>query len=103
MSLTEKALYERKWGRFPELGKLLSRQQLGVEWTGPSSASDNIFDQIQRLLQIYALVEENSKEIEQAMAIREELLKLSQGLSWAAERCSEASRSVEKLARRGYL
>ncbi len=111
MSLTEEALYERKWRRFPELGKLLSRKQLGLEWTGPSSVSDNIFDQVHRLLEMYAIVEENSKEIEQATAgaehsiigdsIREELLKLSEGLSWAAERFTNASNSVEKLARRG--
>ena len=104
--LTESALYERKWGRFPELGRLLSHKQPSVRWTGPSSVSDNIFDQVRRLLEIYALVEDNSRDIEQAVAGAEhpllrDLIELSQGLSWAAKRFTDAARSMEQLAHHG--
>jgi hypothetical protein len=103
--LTEHAMYEREWGRFPELGKLLSNKQLTVRWTGVSSVSDSIFDQVVRLLKIYALVEDYSGDVESALltstpSIRDELSSLSQGLQWAADRFSEASRQIEERARR---
>jgi hypothetical protein len=103
--LTERALYERKWSRFPELGKLLDGKCLSAKWTGYSSVSDNIFDQVARLLEIYAAVDDNSKEIEQTVAgadhpIRRELLELSRGLTWVAERFAAASLDAEELSRR---
>jgi len=103
--LTERAMYEREWGRFTELAKVLSGKQPTVRWTGPSSVSDNIFDQVVRLLRIYALVEDHGNSIDSALAgheplVRQELFELSKGLAWAADRFSEASRRVGERAGR---
>lgn len=103
MSLTEYALYERKWRDFPELAKLLDEKIIGVDWTGPSSVSDSIFDQMNRILEIYALVQENKNIIEHAVIqigdpLRRDLLKLSQALAWASEIFSGASHLSNQLA-----
>lgn len=103
--LTERAMYERKWGRFPELGKVLSGKQLTVKWTGPSSVSDNIFDQVVQLLKIYALVEDHGSDVDDALlarkhSMRKELSELARGLAWAAGRFAEASRQIEERSRR---
>jgi hypothetical protein len=104
--LTERALYERKWKHFPELAKLLDQKQLGVNWTGPSSVSDNILDQVPRILEIFALVQDNESEIERAVMgigdpIRRDLLKLSDALTWASDKFAEASKISSRLANRG--
>lgn len=64
MSLTEEAYFERKWGEFPILASLVSQSQLSTKWTGSSSAADNIFDRVHRLIDIYARVKDNFKRIE---------------------------------------
>ena len=63
MSLTEKAYFERKWGEFPILASIVSQSQLNTKWTGSSSATDNIFDQVQRLIDIQARVKDSANEI----------------------------------------
>jgi hypothetical protein len=106
--LTTRALYERKWRHFPELGKALSDKPLSVEWTGSSSISDNIFDQVVRLLEIYALVDEHDQHIERALSdpdnsVKEELFELSRRLALVADRFAEASHQVKERARRARL
>jgi hypothetical protein len=61
--LTEKAIIGRQWGAFPALFKLLGEKRLSTNWTGPTSVSDNMFESITRILEIYALVQENSEEV----------------------------------------
>ena len=63
MSLTEEAYFKRKWGEFPILASLVSQAQLSTKWTSSSSAADNIFDQVQRLIDIRARVKDNASEI----------------------------------------
>ena len=101
--LTERAGYERKWRRFPELGRLLDDKQLSVQWTGATSVSDTIFDEMNRLLTIFALVQDNEEKVAQAIglqgdAIRADLMVLSRALKWASEKFSEASELTSQLA-----
>ena len=67
MSLTEEAYFERKWGEFPILASLVSQGQLNTKWTGSSSAADNIFDHVHRLIDIQARVKQNAREIKVAI------------------------------------
>lgn len=105
MSLTEEALYQRTWGSFPQLARLLDRKELGPEWTGYSSASDNTFAKIDRHLNMYALIIENEHEITQAIyrigiPLRDELADLAQELEAIAVKFSRAARFTDDLAHR---
>jgi hypothetical protein len=71
MSLTEKAEFERMWGRYPKLGNLLGKKSISGKWYGASTASDNIFDRFNRLLQIVALVSDNTKELNELINSKE--------------------------------
>ena len=104
--LTKRAGYERKWHRFPELGRLLDDKQLSVQWTGATSVSDTIFDEMNRIVTIFALVQDNEKEVVQAIglqgdAIRADLMELSRALKWASEKFSEASELTSHIAHNG--
>lgn len=106
MSLTEKALYERTWGEFPELAKILDVKQLGPEWTGYTSASDSVFDKFDRLLHLFALIQENEHELHDALLrleppLRKELNEVSRRFQWISERFDEHSRFTSNLANRG--
>lgn len=101
--LTENARHERKWKYFPELAKLLDRKQPSLNWTGPTSVSNNVFGEVNRLLEIYALVKDNESEINLALEtigepIHRDLMELSNALTWASELFAEASDSVKHLA-----
>ena len=101
--MTDRAVYERMWGRFPELGRVLGEKRLTLRWTSPS-VSDNVFDQLNRLLRTYALVEYYADDVDNALpgrldVIRGELICLSEDLKRAADRFSEASRKIEERAR----
>lgn len=63
MSLTATAYHERKWGNLPALRQALEDKQIPADYYGLTSASDNIFDAIQRLLEISILVREFDKHI----------------------------------------
>lgn len=72
MSLTDKALYERRWGRFPQLSKILDDSELSVRWIEGSSASNNIFDDIENLLKVSALVLDHADEVKQFLVKSQE-------------------------------
>lgn len=100
--LTDRAIYERKWKHFPELVKLLDQKQPSLNWTGPTSVSNNKFGEINRLLEIYALVKGNESEIKQALNVNGEpiykdIMELSHALNWAEEFFAEASRSSARI------
>ena len=61
--LTEEAMWEREWEGFPRLGELLGGKQIPDHYFGYSSASDNAFDEIHRLMRISILVRENLDEL----------------------------------------
>ncbi len=46
---------ERKWGPFPALRRALEEKHLSEEYIGWTSVSDNIFEQLPRLLEIALL------------------------------------------------
>ena len=105
MSLTKEALYERTWGEFPELAKILYVKRPGPEWTGYTSVSDNIFDSFGRLLHMFALIEENENEIHEALLrlgypLHQELNEVSRRLQWISERFDKYSRFTSDLANR---
>jgi hypothetical protein len=61
--LTEEAIYERMWGQFPTLGKILATKTIPDHYFGLSSISDNEFNRVQRLMRISILLRENCNEI----------------------------------------
>ncbi|GAG45593.1 unnamed protein product, partial [marine sediment metagenome] len=63
MCLTLEAELERKWGRYPALRKALEDKRVPDRYYGLTSASDNMFDQIQRLLEIGIAVREYGEAI----------------------------------------
>ena len=71
MSLTEEAKFERMWERYPMLGNLLGNKSISWKWYGASTASDNIYDRFNRLLQIVALVSDNTKELNELINSKE--------------------------------
>jgi hypothetical protein len=61
--LTEKAQSDRKWGWLPALRLILESKRVPERYFGASSASDNIFDRLRRLIEIDILVQENRTQI----------------------------------------
>jgi hypothetical protein len=67
MSLTHEGYQNRMWRGLPELRKILEDKKImdsnhRIYW-GLTSAGDNLFDYINRLLKILILVDENKEEI----------------------------------------
>ncbi len=99
--LTEKAMYERMWGQFPMLGKILGTKQIPDHYFGYSSISDNVFDRIHRLMKISILIRENSDEIkiqlrspELEEKVRRELHGVTKALEYVARQFHEESLEV---------
>jgi hypothetical protein len=65
MSLTHSALHERKWGPFPGLRQALQDKEIPGKYYGVSSADDNEFDFMQRLMEISILVIAHEASIEE--------------------------------------
>jgi hypothetical protein len=63
MSLTPAAYRERKWGQFPVLRRALEDKKVPEHYYGLTSASDNMFDGLHRLLEIAVLVQEYDEHI----------------------------------------
>ena len=61
--LTEEAMWAREWEGFPRLGELLGGKRIPDHYFGYSSASDNVFDEIHRLMRISSLVRENLDQL----------------------------------------
>ena len=61
--LTDKALRERKWGRYPSLDKLLGEQPVPSHYYGFSSVSDNVFGQLNRLAEVAVTIREHADSI----------------------------------------
>ena len=56
--LTEEASRERKWGQYPALRKALEDKRIPDRYYGPTSASDNMFAELHRLVEIALLTRE---------------------------------------------
>jgi hypothetical protein len=96
------ALHEKRWGQYPYLDQLLSDNQSSMEWTCPTSVSSNIFNQIDDLLSVFALVSDRYKTIQQLSHkpendnLRRELRVLSEHLNWMSEFFKDASNRVQQ-------
>lgn len=86
MSLTIEAYNERKWGRFPALRKALSDKEVPSHYFGMTSASDNMFDALNRLLQISVLAVEYDRDIKESAKF----------FGWQ-EMCGDLWRLVEEI------
>lgn len=74
MSLTDKAMFDRIWGPYPTIANLISNKRLdNVRWTGQTTASNNIFEEITRIIEIQALVQGHSDEIKAHIIIESNL------------------------------
>jgi hypothetical protein len=65
--LTEEAVRERMWGPFPTLRRILESKPVPDRYHGPTSVSDTVFSQIERLLTMAILLHENRREVLQAL------------------------------------
>ena len=63
MSLTAEAYRVRKWGHFPALRKALEDKEVPSNYYGLTSASDNMFDAMRRLIEIAVLTDEYENDI----------------------------------------
>ena len=57
------AYRERKWGPFPALRQVLEDKRLSGKHFGITSASDNLFDRLHRLIEITLLTRDYSEEL----------------------------------------
>ena len=107
MSLTKEAFYERRWGRFPQLSKILDDAELSVRWIGVSSASNNIFDDIENILKVSALVLDHGVVVnefsvesrEHNMLVHNELSLLTDESMEAAEFLKHHAEEIKKIQR----
>ena len=61
--LSNEALHERKWGRYPTLDRLLGHHSVPSHLYGPTSVSDNVFDRLTRLLEVAFTIKEHMESI----------------------------------------
>jgi len=101
MCLTEEAYRERKWGPFPSLRKALEDKQIPGTYYGPTTAHDNMFDAMDRLMHLAVLVEAYESDIKETAisAGREEMCRDLHKLEEALEDASYFFRGAEDRVR----
>jgi hypothetical protein len=103
MSITEQALAERKWSWIPSLRPILEAKRIPDHYFGSSSASDNIFDRLRRLIEIAILIKENRAEIIEKLRcapddeIAKDLLHVREAVRWGEEVFKRCAHEVEEL------
>ena len=103
MSLTAEGYRERKWGAFPALRKALEDKHVPPNYYGASSASDNMFEYMSRLIEIAVLTEEYGNDIKAtAVSVGREdmyrdLLNLKEALEDASRFFKRTSDMVQRL------
>ena len=98
MCLSEQGYFDRKWGRLPTLGRLVGGKQPKDHWYGYSSAADNVFDAMSRLMEIYAVIVDGKGELAKT-ADERSAREVSEDLSHLASMLREAERIYESAAR----
>jgi hypothetical protein len=88
--LTDKALHERKWGRYPSLDKLLGEQPVPSHYYEFSSVSDNVFSQLNRLAEVAVTIREHADSI-RAVTDSELIARLPEDLGHLASELRRAS------------
>jgi hypothetical protein len=103
MSLTKEAYYRRKWGHYPSLGVLLGALRIPDHYFGWSSASDNLFDWLNRLAEVAVTVKEHTGLLIDASdpqlveRLPEDLRRLESELESAAKFFTEQAAVVRDL------
>ena len=105
MSLTDKAAAEQKWGWLPTLRLILETKRIPDRYFGPSSASDNIFDRMQRLMEIAILINENRTEIIERLGgdscdqTARDLVHLQNAFQWVQGLFGTAIEEIQEIKR----
>ena len=100
---SQEAYHKRKWGDYPSLDQLLSGNQPSLHWYDPTSISDNIFNQVDDLLGVYALVADQYEQIQQLSHkaesdnLRRDLSTLHEHLQWMSDYFKDASNTVRAI------
>ena len=104
MSLTAEAYRERKWGPFPALRKALEDKQVPSRYYGFTSASDNMFDAMSRLIEIAVLTSEYENEVKGIVVStgREEMYRDLRNLEEALEQASHFFKTTRDKVRMLY-
>jgi hypothetical protein len=103
MSLTFEAHRERKWGLFPVLRAALEDKEIPGKYYGFTSAPENIFECMDRLIHIAVLASEYENDIRQVAASkgREEMYRdlryLEDGLNEFSDYFKKMSDRVRML------
>lgn len=103
----------RKWAQFPALGSILQDKRVPEHYYGMTSVSDNVFDQVDRLLQVLVIVRENSPLIAAAVKaeakqqrdnrtdrpppLLQDLWNLEKALGWVRSMFDDAIRELHSL------
>ncbi len=102
MSLTEEAYSRRMWEKYPQLRNVLQKP-LG-ESIGYTSASDNIFDYVNRLITIQAMAQEHAEEIKRQLGnqpinrkLKDELIILSSELDSMSDMFQSYAQNIRKI------
>jgi len=95
MSLTVEAYRERKWEHFPALRKALEDKQVPSNYHGFTSASDNMFDAMSRLIEIAVLTDEYENDIRATALSARNLEKALEDASRYFKRTSDKVRMLQ--------
>jgi hypothetical protein len=106
--LTEQGLYERTWGHYPSLGKLLGAHKVPDHYYGWSSVSDNVFNWLDRLAEVaiiakeYANLLRETTDPELTQRLVDDLHKLDRDLQAAARYFTDQTEIVRSLIYQVY-
>lgn len=107
MSLLPAAYEKRMWGDFPTLRSILKDAKVADHHYGPSTASDNIFDRVQRLLEVALIVQDNKEATIAALnrddprdPLAKDLFALKRAMNWAESYVGAVAGEIEELLRR---
>jgi hypothetical protein len=90
MSLTSVAYEERMWGEFPILRFIVKQAKVADHHYGPLTASDNVFDRVERQLKIALIVPGNKEAVTAALKddVSGRIAKdLREAMNWAKSNC----------------
>ena len=104
--ISDDTLREREWHQFPALRQALENSQVPDQYYGWTSVSDNIFDQVSRLMTKAILVREYEGKIIEAAAsagkeqMREDLRLLESAFEQVSAQFDSARRTAQELSQR---
>jgi hypothetical protein len=106
--LTNEALHERKWGRYPSLGRLLGEHPVPSHYYGFSSISDDLFSWLNRAAEVAVTVREHADSLravtdaELAPRLPDDLGRLERELHEASRFFTEHEELVRDLCREAH-